>query len=294
MKNLKGKVAVVTGGASGIGFGISRALAKAGTNVIVADIQEEKAAQAAEELAKLGVKTASFVCDVTNRNAVERLADDAWSEFDHVDLIFNNAGVSSDVGPTIEGKEEDFRWLLDVNLIGEWNGCSVFAKRFIEQGTPAHIVNTASENSFYVGAPYSGFYVTTKHAILGMSDVLRMELPDFIKISILACGLVNTNLSKAGEGRPDRFGGPVIQDEATKARGRQAMQLGMDPDEIGRLTIEGVKRGDFYIVTHPHNRDYIAERYSEILNAYDTYAPHFDGDDKYDVRKIMAKMMEGE
>jgi short-subunit dehydrogenase len=121
-----------------------------------------------------------------------------------------------------------------------------------------------------------------------MSDALRMELPEFIGISILACGLVNTNLSDAGVTRPSRFGGPVTSDEAMKQAGRQVMQLGMDPDEVGRLAVEGMKRGDFYIVTHPHNRDYIVERYEEILRAYDTYAPHFDGDDKYDVRKIMA------
>jgi hypothetical protein len=75
-----------------------------------------------------------------------------------------------------------------------------------------------------------------------------------------------------------------------KQAGRQVMQLGMDPDEVGRLAVEGMKRGDFYIVTHPHNRDYIVERYEEILRAYDTYAPHFQGDDKYDVRKIMADL----
>ena len=122
-----------------------------------------------------------------------------------------------------------------------------------------------------------------------MSDTLRMELPDFIGVSMLCCGLVNTSLAHSTEYRPERFGGPEVSEMAEL--GDQVMQLGMDPDEIGRLTVEGVQRGDFYIVTHPYNRDYIAERYNEILNAYDTYAPHFEGDDKYDVRKIMAQFM---
>jgi NAD(P)-dependent dehydrogenase (short-subunit alcohol dehydrogenase family) len=291
MKDLKNKVAVVTGGASGIGLGIARALAKSGTHIAVADIREGNAAEAAVDLAKFGVRTSAYVCDVTDRKKVDRLADHAWSEFGHVDVIVNNAGVACEVGPIINGKEEDFHWLLDVNLIGEWNGCSVFAKRFIEQGTPAQILNTASENSFYVGAPYSGFYVATKHAVLGMSDALRMELPEFIRVSILACGLVNTNLNEAGEKRPDRFGGPITRDETIKQTGKQVMQMGMDPNEVGRLAVEGMKRGDFYIVTHPHNRYYIAERYEEILSAYDKYAPHFEGDDKYDVRKIYARLM---
>lgn len=104
-------------------------------------------------------------------------------------MIFNDAGVSSEPTKLIDGKEADFRWLLDVNVMGTWNGCSVFGKRFREQGTPSHIINTASENSFYPVASMSGFYVATKHAILALSDVLRMEVPDFIKVSILCCGL---------------------------------------------------------------------------------------------------------
>lgn len=294
MKDLKDKVAVVTGGASGIGLGIAKALSKIGVHIVVADINENKAIEAASELTKLGIHTSAFKCDVTNRSSVEELADHAWAEFGHVDIIVNNAGVSTEPDPLIDGKESDFRWLLDVNLIGEWNGCSVFGKRFIEQGTKAHILNTASENSFYAAAPHSGFYVATRHAVLGLSDALRMELPEFISISILACGLVNTNLSSATEAKPERFGGPVVQDETTRKAGQQVMGLGMDPEKIGRLAVEGVQRGDFYIVTHPHNRDYIAERYEEILKVYDTHAPHFEGDEKYDVRKIMAQMMNHE
>jgi NAD(P)-dependent dehydrogenase (short-subunit alcohol dehydrogenase family) len=294
MKDLKEKVAVVTGGASGIGLGIAEALANAGTHIVVADIQEDKATAAATDLAKVGVRTVAFGCDVADRSSVERLADQAWAEFGHVDIIVNNAGVMAEACPLIDAKEADFRWLIDVNLIGEWNGCSVFGKRFIEQGAEAHILNTASENSFYAAVPYSGFYVATKHAVLGMSDALRMELPEFITVSILACGLVNTNLNTATEVKLQRFGGPVVQDEATRATGKQVMGLGMDPDEIGKLAVEGMRRGDFYIVTHPHNRDYIAERFEEILRAYDTYAPRFEGDEKYDVRKIMARMMNNE
>jgi len=290
MKKLKDKVAVVTGGASGIGFGITKALADTGAHIVVADFREDKAVQAADTLAESGVKTTAVACDVTDRASVEKLAEKAWAEFGHVDIMVNNAGVMSEMCPLTDGKEGDFRWLLDVNLIGQWHGCAVFGKRFVEQGTEAHILNTASENSLYVGVPYSGFYVAAKHAVLGMSDALRMEMPEFIGVSILACGLVNTNLGTATEGRPKQYGGPVVQDEATKEAGKQAMQLGMDPDEVGRRAVEGLQRGDFYIVTHPHNRDYIAERYEEMLRAFDTYAPHFEGDDKYDLRKIMAQM----
>ena len=289
MENLKDKAAVVTGGSSGIGLGIAKALAGEGVNIIIADIVPEKAEKAANELKDYGVRTSAFECDVSSYAEVQKLADFAWKEFGHVDLIFNNAGVSSGIGTVIDGKEEDFRWLLEVNLIGEWNGCSVFGKRFIEQGTPAHIVNTASENSFYPAAPLQGFYVATKHAVLGLSDTLRMELPDYIGVSVLCCGLVNTKLHRSSEYKPTRLGGPSEPENAEA--GKMVMQLGMDPDDIGKLTIEAVKRGDFYIVTHPHNREYIVERYEEIIGAFDKQAPHFEGDGMHDVRKIMEQFM---
>ena len=102
MKDLKDKVAVVTGGASGIGLGIAKALANAGTNIVVANIQENKAVQAATELTRLGVHTSAFTCDVTDRSTVERLADHAWAEFGHVDIIVNNAGVMSEAYRVID------------------------------------------------------------------------------------------------------------------------------------------------------------------------------------------------
>jgi NAD(P)-dependent dehydrogenase (short-subunit alcohol dehydrogenase family) len=289
MKDLKGKVSVVTGGASGIGLGIARALARAGTHVLIADIQKDKAAQAAAEVAKLGVRTSAFACDVSNRSAVEKLADQAWSEFGHVDLIFNNAGVMSEIGPLIDASEENFRWLLEVNVLGVWLGCAVFGKRFQEQGTPAHIINTGSEHSLYPSHPFGGFYTATKHAILALSDVLRLELPDFIQVSILCPGLVSTELARSGGLRPERFGGPAPLDPAMA--GEDVTQLGMSADDIGERAIEGVRRGDFYIVTHPHNRPYIEDRYREILTAFEIQAPHYEGDEVYDVRKIMVQMM---
>ncbi len=291
MKDLKDKVGVVTGGASGIGFGIAGALADAGAHVVIADIRGEKAAQAAGELAKRGVRTSSVACDVSDRSAVERLADHAWSEFGHVDLIFNNAGIMSGVGPLIDAKEEDFRWHLEVNVLGVWHGCAVFGKRFQEQGTPAHIVNTGSEHSLYAAHPFGGCYTASKHAILALSDVLRLELPDFIQVSILCPGLVSTELVRSGEIRPDRFGGPEQIDEAV-AEG-SALNLGMRPEDIGKRAIKGVLRGDFYIVTHPHNRPYIEDRYNEIRNAFETQAPPFEGDEQYDMRKVIEKMLEG-
>jgi NAD(P)-dependent dehydrogenase (short-subunit alcohol dehydrogenase family) len=288
MKDLKEKVAVVTGGAGGIGLGIARALAGAGTHLIIADIQEDKAARAAAGLAETGVRTSAWACDVSDHESVERLADRAWSEYGGVDLIFNNAGVMSGLGPLVEAKEGDLRWLLEVNLIGVWNGCSVFGRRFLEQGGPAHIVNTGSEHSLCAAHPLAGFYTATKHAVLALSDVLRLELPEFIQVSILCCGLVATDIAGSMENRPDEFGGPEKLDPALAER--DVSRLGMDPDEVGQRTVDGVRRGDFYIVTHPHDIVYVEERNKEILAAFASQAPRYQGDDSYDVRKIMARM----
>ena len=289
MEDMKGKVAVVIGGSSGIGFGIAKALANEGVDLVISSLNREKDSTAASDLAKFGIRASACECDVTDRNSIKKLADHAWSEFGHVDLLFNNAGVMNEGGPLMDGKEEDFRWLLETNVIGMWNTCYIFVQRFLKQGTHAHIVNTASENSFYPAAPFSGFYVSTKHAVLGLVDSLRMELPDFITLSVLCPGLVKTNLAHSLEIRPARFGGPQIPNSLDLAE--KVMSLGMNPDTVGQIAVEGVKRGAFYIVTHPHNREYIIQRYQEILQAYDIFAPHFEGDDKYDVKKIFALMM---
>jgi NAD(P)-dependent dehydrogenase (short-subunit alcohol dehydrogenase family) len=287
MKDLKDKVAVVTGGASGIGLGIARALAKKGTHIVIADMQQEKAKLAADELAKTGVKILSFACDVSERSSVARLADEAWSAFGHVDIIVNNAGVFPGVGPLVDAQEDAFRWVLDVNVIGVWHGCSIFGKRFQEQGTPAHIVNTGSENSISPAHPYAGFYTASKHAVLALSDILRMELPDFIGVSIVCPGAVKTQLMNSSRYRLDRFGGPTEPDPAISDGGQ--MQSGMEADEIGERTVKGVENGDFYIVTHPHVREFVEERYNELLAAFDAQAPHYPGDDIHNPRKLLEQ-----
>lgn len=290
MKDLKDKVAVVTGGSSGIGFSIAKALAKEGVHIVIASLEMKECEKAAEQIAEYGVKATPFQCDVTQRKNFEDLANFAWNTFNHVDIIVNNAGVISDFSPLIEANEQDFRWQLEVNLISQWVGCSVFAKRFIKQGTPAHIVNVASENCFYPALPFNGFYIASKHAVFGMTDTLRMELPSFINVSLLACGLADTALPFALEKRLAKFGGAIFDDGATKERAKKVMSQGMKPDEIGKKTVEGIKRNDFYIVTHPHNLPYINKRYKEIVQAYKNNAPHFDGDEKYDAIKIMTKI----
>jgi len=263
MERFEGSVAVVTGGGSGIGRGIARALARAGSDVVVADIDGTGAADVAEELRTVGVDAIGVACDVTDRDAVERLADLAWERSGRVDVVVNNAGVFPKFASTLDLDEHDARWVLEVNLLGVAFGCAVFGKRFVDQGTPAHILNTGSENSVGVPHTHAAMYTASKHAVLGFSDVLRRELPDFVGVSVLCPGMVDTGLATAGHHRPERFGGP------TPTNPWLSLDGGMDPDAVGQLAVEGMRRGDFVIMTHPSVRAIAEQRARDVLDAFD-------------------------
>jgi len=285
MQDLLDKVAVVTGGASGIGLGITRALAARGVHVVVADIEEDAAARAADELSRQGVRTQAARCDVSDRRSGEALADRAWREFGHVDIAVNNAGVFPPPGPLVDCREQDARWVLEVNVLGVLHGCAVFGRRFMDQGTPAHIVNTGSENSLGVPHTNAAVYTASKHAVLGLSDVLRRELPDFIRVSILCPGIVTTQLQSALRNRPERYGGPTPQPRRGPRPG-----IGLMPDEVGIRVVQGIERDDFYIVTHPPVRELVEERAAEILAAFDAQAPRFEGDERLDTRAVLREL----
>ncbi len=288
MKDLKDKVAVVTGGASGIGLGIGRALATEGCHVVVADVNLAAAEKAARELADTGVRTISVACDVTKQADIDKLCEQAWASFGHVDLLFNNAGVMPELQSLADTDEKNLRWVFEVNLFGAWNVCQAFTRRFIAQGTPAHIVNTGSENSIASPVPMTASYNATKHAVLGFSGILRMELPEFIQVSVLCPGAVSTNIATSTEQRPDEFGGPV-----SSPLGGEEMP-GMDPDEIGRHTVERVKHGDFFIITHACVRYMVEERYTELLAAFDKQAPWYEGCESLDTRRMFEEAIKAQ
>lgn len=269
MEQLEDKVAVVTGGASGIGRGIARALAREGAHVVIADVEEGPAETVAAALAGKGVRSVAIACDVSDRASVEAVADRAWKEFGRVDVLCNNAGVGA-AGPVADSSPQDREWVLSVNVTGVWNGCSVFVPRFRESRRPAHILNTGSEHS--LGIPFAGMgiYTASKHAVLALSDVLRRELePDGIGVSILCPAVVRTEIWNAGRNRPRRFGGPQQSPEEF----RNFMASGMDPDEVGRLAVAGIRRGDFYILSHSQVREIVEARYRELLAAFDAQTP---------------------
>jgi NAD(P)-dependent dehydrogenase (short-subunit alcohol dehydrogenase family) len=279
------KVVVVTGAASGIGRGIAEAVARRGASVVVADIEAERAEEVASTLASGGTRALAVGCDVTDSASIEALAEFAWDEFGHVDVVVNNAGVFSS-SPFLDIEEANARWILDVNVMGVFLGCKIFGRRFVEQGSPAHIVNTGSENSLGMAHTNAAVYTASKHAVLALSDVLRNELPDFIGVSILCPGIVTTDLGNASRNRQERYGGSTPPGPDNSA----ASGYGLGPDEVGERVAQGVERGDFYIVTHPPVVEIASQRWDEISAAFAAQAPRFDGDEKLDTRALFRSM----
>lgn len=286
--DLTGKAGVITGGGSGIGRAISLALADAGMDVVVADIDVAAAEETARGIVARGTRSLAVACDVTDAEDIRELADRAWEAMDGVDLIWNNAGVvTSNV--LLDTPLEDLRWVLEVNAVGPFLGMVEFGRRFVEQGTPCRVVTTGSEHSFGVPNLMSAPYTASKHAVLAFSDVLRRETPDFVGVSVLCPGLVSTRLWEADRNRPVEFGEP---DDLTHEMGKRLFEQGMPPDELAARAVAGIQRGDFLIVTHAHSRKFAAERCDEVLAAFDR--EELPGaDDRYDIEQIVNKMIAG-
>lgn len=267
---LDGKSAVVTGAGSGIGRGIALALAKAGANVLAADIEASKARATADEIESLGVRSGHFEIDVREAQQVAALADHAWATYGEIDIVCNNAGVCAPAG-ALDITDADFRWQLEVNTIGVFNGMREFVRRFVEQGKPAWVVNTGSHHA--IGAPTKGVaaYVATKHAVLGLTDAFRTEFGDKVGFSVLCPGIINTGIWEAGRNRPSEFGGSFSGDP----RSQQALtSYGMRPERVGELVAKGIEDEAFFIWTHPQDIDLIEKRYREGKDAMEQQWPN--------------------
>ena len=264
LQELDGKVAVITGGGSGIGASLARACSEEGMRVVVADVNGDRAEAIASELPH---DTAAFKpVDVSDAPQVQELADFAFDTFGAVHLLFNNAGVSP-VGRVWDYSDEDFRWLVGVNLFGVANGLRSFVPRMIEQGE-GHIVNTGSGASF-VSTPRLGPYCATKHAIVGLSEALRYELEGTgIGVSVLVPAGVNTNIADSGA-RPSADPESTAADFGVLVGALDPTSLEMiEPDVVADVTLVGVKEGWDYIVMGPGQEVGVRRRYDEVLAAH--------------------------
>lgn len=223
MKELSGKVAVVTGAGSGIGVGMARAFADAGMHVIVADIELKAAQAVASELNGTAAEL-----DVAKPEAMQAFADQVYHDHGAVHLLCNNAGVAI-AGPLAEMTYDDWRWMISVNIEGVTNGLTAFLPRMIAQEGEAHIVNTGSIAGL-VTFPERGIYAATKYAVVAISETLRAELaPHDIGVTVVCPGSVRTRILDAARNRP-----ADLQETKVLPPTELSDQAGaLDPDEMG-------------------------------------------------------------
>ncbi len=280
--DIKRKTAIVTGGASGIGSGIVKALLAKDCRVIIADYDGEAATRLAHEL---GDNSTAIQFDAAEIDSIDAMADKVWTDTGGVDLVFANAGISANE-PLLQASPSVFDWHMNVNVRGVWATGKALINKMIEAGRKGHFAITASEHSFGLQHAGAGFYTASKHAVLGIAEIMRAELPESIGISILCPGLVDTKLYDAG-----RFG-LVPTNEDMKAFGAAIMRKGMSAEEIGIAAVEGIMRGDFYIVTHPLAFVAAEKRFTEIKHAFAAQAPMSEEAKQYDVNVVAAKVLE--
>ena len=267
MLDITDRTVVITGGATGIGFGLAKALGARGANVVVGEPRQVRLDEAATLLNNIGIKVCAMPLDVTDPKQLCDFADEAFTAFGEVAVVINNAGTGQARGAVIDTPVGELQRVMAVNFEGVWRGCQEFGRRLIEQGTPAGLYNTGSENSFFVAVGHSAAYVASKHAVLGLTDCLREEMPEYILVGMIAPGFVGSELIP----EPMR-------------------PLGMPVDEFAEIIAPQILSGEPYVVSHGYNRVRIDERQRQILDAYERSAPRVEGDERYDVRVLLESL----
>ena len=263
LPDLNGKVAVVTGGASGIGKGIARRLAAEGAQVIIADIQRDAMEAAAAEIGALGVLT-----DVSDPESVADLARAAVEAFGTVHVVCNNAGIGP-LAPVADLTLDDWRWMLGVNLWGVIHGVHAFLPMLKANREGGHIVNTASMAGLVAG-PRLGAYAAAKYGVVGLTEVLAAELAadgSRVGASVLCPGTVHTNIGTSSRNRPDGLPDAGFKDVDIELEDNPRYRW-IYPDEAGAVVVRAIKRGDLYALTHPDWYPMVAERHAAIAEAF--------------------------
>ncbi|ELX08579.1 short-chain dehydrogenase/reductase [Janthinobacterium sp. HH01] len=289
MKTFRGKVVVITGGASGLGREFASVAAREGMRLVLADVQGDALQRAADELKAQGASVIAQLCDVRRSEQVQALADAAIAEFGAVHLVFNNAGVGSG-GLIWENTEADWEWVMGVNLWGVIHGVRIFTRLMLESAKSdasfeGHIVNTASMAGL-LNAPAMGVYNVSKHAVVSLSETLYQDLQLVgapIGASVLCPYFVPTGISQSHRNRPEDVRmtqGPTASQLAAQAMTDKAVSSGkVSAQDVAEMTFKAIAYGDFYIYSHPGALAGVQERMQHIVagtNPGDPYAatPH--------------------
>jgi NAD(P)-dependent dehydrogenase (short-subunit alcohol dehydrogenase family) len=272
MQDFQGKVAVITGGASGIGLAFAQQCAHEGMKLVLADVEEQALQQSTANFKAAGTEVLALRVDVSKAEEVEQLAEQTFATYGAVHLLFNNAGVGA--GTTIwESTLDDWKWVLGVNLWGVVHGVHYFVPRMLASGEEGHIINTASSAGLLAHSGL-GPYRASKSAVVSLSETLALELAQRaakIKASVLCPEWVQTRILESGRNRPAELQESAT-DEPIDARSQasfvalfQAVQQGIAPSEVASITFDAIRNGTFYILTHPTTRAGIQIRAQDII-----------------------------
>jgi NAD(P)-dependent dehydrogenase (short-subunit alcohol dehydrogenase family) len=278
MKELKGKVAVVTGAASGIGLALCKQFAAEGMRLVMADIEAQALERARAEL-PAGTEALTVVTDVADAAQMDALADKTIERFGAVHVVCNNAGVGAGGAPIRTTSVKDWQWVLGVNLWGVIHGVRVFAPHLVKQNE-GHIVNTASMAGL-ISAPGLGAYNVSKHGVVTLSETLWSELRgegSEVSVSVLCPGFVNTRIHESERNRPsglqEAASAPSSEEElkaaeARRAQGAALIAAGQPPERVAAEVVAAIRERRFYILTHPEMRPLIEQRMRDVLDGRD-------------------------
>ncbi len=270
MKDLDGKVAFVTGGASGIGLGIARKLVEAGMKVVIADLRQDHIDEALGwfEDRQQGRSVHFILLDVTDRAAMAAAADETEEVFGKLHVAVNNAGVGIE-GPLKEATYDDWDFGLAVNLGGVVNGVQTFVPRIRKHGEGGHVVNTASLAGLVVMPSHMAMYATAKTAVVALSEAIRGELAqEGIGVSVLCPGPIKSNIHQLSQNRPEQFkASGAFADAADRLGQRQVSDLWMEPEQVGEMVVRAIRNDEPYVITHGEWADAVKARYEAVMAA---------------------------
>ena len=264
LEDLEGRVAVVTGAASGIGLAMVEAFLAEGMSVALSDLDPTRLDAQVERLSAVaGDRVSGVVCDVADPDAVAALADAAWDRHGAVHLLCNNAGVGP-AGPMLATTPSEWRWTVEVNLLGVAHCVTTFVPLMVESGEPAHVVNVASQAGLMT-TPFLGMYAATKHAVVGLSEALYRELePTAVGVSCLCQELVSTGIFDVARVRPDWV---EVDDHSAETQGLLGEILGdrgIGTDVVAERVVEAVRSDRFWVFTHEVTPEVAARRFADI------------------------------
>ncbi|HEY3674150.1 MAG TPA: SDR family NAD(P)-dependent oxidoreductase [Acidimicrobiia bacterium] len=269
-----GQVAVVTGAASGIGRALAETFAAAGSAVVVADLEGDAAEVVAASIRGSGGDALAATVDVADVAAVERLAATTVERYGHVDVLCNNAGVST-FNLMRDQTLADWKWVVDVNFWGVVHGIQTFAPIMRKQGTPGHIVNTASIGGLLTGTAFIGPYCATKAAVVSISETMVQEFAvdqTPIGVSVLCPSSVDTNVMESERNRPATFGAEQRTEMAESVRlmirDGFTGPAGQTPAQVAERVLQAIRGGEFWIITHDDLFPMVEARVTDMLAAF--------------------------